>query len=245
MTRTASDGPALIVGDKGDESGIEDGTSRLPPQDDGLFIVIETLTGQAAKILEGIPVAADEREEVSLQGKIDIVPSGKGQDVGKTQDGCFPPLLEVDGIGATVHLPLDAGIRLKANDGVAFGFPAKRPQAAPKDRDATPIAGFPQFLEEAHPGNVWVGGEEFLDPWQEGVELASSGQFRNQQAVAAISAGLVLAHDAPNGVAADLEIAAKGAHGPPLGMHGNQEMLHLLAVSNIERRHLSPLKKAS
>jgi len=128
---------------------------------------------------------------------------------------------------------MDAALGLKANDGIAFGSPAKRPQAAPKDRDATPIAGFPQFLEEAHSGNVWVGGEEFLDPWQEGVELASSGQFRNQQAVAAISAGLVLAHDAPNGVAPDLKVAAEGTHGPPLRVHGNEEMIHLLAVSNI------------
>ena len=174
MTRTASDGPALIVGDEGNESGIEDRASRFPAQDDGLFIVIETLTGQAAKILEGIPVAADEGEEVSLQGKIDIVPPRKAQDIGETEDGCLPSLLEVDGIGAPVHLPLDAALGLKANDGIAFGSPAKRPQAAPKDRDATPIAGFPQFLEEAHSGNVRVGGQEFLDLWQEGIELASS-----------------------------------------------------------------------
>ena len=39
------------------------------------------------------------------------------------------------GIGSLggIYLPLDPALRLKANDGVPFGSPAKRPQAATKD----------------------------------------------------------------------------------------------------------------
>jgi hypothetical protein len=54
MPGATCNGPALIVRDEGDESGIKDGTSRLPAQNDGLFTVVETLAWQAAKILEGI-----------------------------------------------------------------------------------------------------------------------------------------------------------------------------------------------
>jgi len=51
--------------------------------------------------------------------------------------------------------------------------------------------------------------------------------------MAAVPPGFVLAKDAPNGIASDLEIAAKGADGPPLRVHGDQQMFPLLAVSNI------------
>jgi len=130
---TTSDGPALIVRDEGDESGIEDRTLRLPAQDHRLFTIVEALAGQAAKILEGVPVTTDERVEIAMEGKIDIVPSRKGQDVRETEDGSLASLLEVDGIGAPVHLPLDSAIRLETNDGVPFGPPAHGSQAPPKD----------------------------------------------------------------------------------------------------------------
>jgi len=58
--RSAGDGLAVVVGDEGAEGGVEDGLARLPPEDDGLFVIVQTFPWNALIISEGVLVPADE-----------------------------------------------------------------------------------------------------------------------------------------------------------------------------------------
>jgi len=74
-SRPASNGPAFVVCDELCERGIEDWLSRLPAQDDGFLPIVQSRPRHAAKIMKGVLVAPDQGEEITLQGKVYVVPA--------------------------------------------------------------------------------------------------------------------------------------------------------------------------
>ena len=79
----AGDGLAPVMGDKRGKRGIEYRPAGLPAQNNGLFVVIQTLARRAVEVGKTIQVTADQGEEIPAWGEIDILSSGKSKDIRK------------------------------------------------------------------------------------------------------------------------------------------------------------------
>jgi len=86
-------------------------------------------------------VAANQGEKIPLRGKVDVMPAGEPQDVGKALDRSFAGLQELDGVRAPVHLSLQAGLGLEADDGRFFRAGPQTAQPIPEDADAPVVSG--------------------------------------------------------------------------------------------------------
>lgn len=116
------DRPALIMGDKGHKRRIVYGLAALPSQDDRFFIIIQAGLWQATKVCKGILMSSNQCMEFSVCCKIDVLPSGKAQNVREAKDCGFAGFNKRDRIGAPVHLALSPGNCFKANHRLAFGL---------------------------------------------------------------------------------------------------------------------------
>ena len=100
------DGFALVVGNKCSKRRIIYRLSRLPAQYNSFFVIIQALPGCAVEVRETVLMASNQGKEISALGKIDILPSGKAQNIRKTIDHDLAAALEINGIWTPVHLSL-------------------------------------------------------------------------------------------------------------------------------------------
>ena len=100
------DGFALVMSNKCRKRRIIYRLSRFPAQYNGLFVIIQTLPGRAVEVKKAVLVASNQGKEMPAQGKIDILPPGKAQNIRKTIDHDLAAALEINGIWTPVHLSL-------------------------------------------------------------------------------------------------------------------------------------------
>ena len=117
----ASDGLAVVMGDERRKGGVEDGLAGFPAQDHRLFVVVEALPRDPAKMGEGVLMPSNERVEIAGRGEVDVMPPREGQDVGEAQDRRPARTPEAKGVGTPVHLALLARLGLEADDGLWLG----------------------------------------------------------------------------------------------------------------------------
>src|SRR3989339_83040 len=142
---------AAIMGDEGGKGRVDHRPARLPAQDDRLLAVVETLGRGARKMREGVLMAANQGEKIPPRGKVDVMPAGEPEDVGKTLYGGFAGFKELDGVRTPVHLSLKAGLRLEADDGRFFRAGPEMPKPILQDADAASIACVAKLFEEPLP----------------------------------------------------------------------------------------------
>jgi len=65
------------MGNEGDECRVVDRAAGFPSQKDCFLPVVQTLLRNPLKMVEGVLVPADQGEELSVGGKVDILPPGK------------------------------------------------------------------------------------------------------------------------------------------------------------------------
>ena len=156
------------------------GRTTLPhgraTNDDGLLSIIEAMSGNAAKIVEGIPVLSDQGVEVPMHRKIDVLSAGEGQDVGKAEHHGLAGPGEGNGVRAPVHLPLGSGLGLEADDRGRLGLRPHGAKAVAQDGDAPLVALLPHFFKEALARDVGKLGEKSPDPIHMRVQLARPGK---------------------------------------------------------------------
>ena len=111
--RSARNGFALIMGDKGRKRGVKDRPSAFPSKHHRFFIVIKTLSRDSSKVLEGILMSPDQAVEVMAGRKVDVLTPGEAQDVGEALHLALAATGEGNGIGTPIHLTLLPRIRFK------------------------------------------------------------------------------------------------------------------------------------
>ena len=206
----ADDGTIPVVGNEGGEGGMDQRAPRLPAQHHGFLAVVEALGGGALEVGEGVPMTADQGEEVAPRGEVYELAPGEAQDVGEALHLLFSRLQEVDGIGAPVHLPLHTGIGLEADHRLFLGQCSAFAQPVPEDADAPPIPCVAQLLQEPDTGDPGELLQKTRERLVEGVELAGARRLLPgtlQNVVPLVTEALVPSQDAPHHVAADAEVS--------------------------------------
>jgi hypothetical protein len=129
------------MGDEGGKGRIEDRPAALPAEHHRLFAIIKTLPGHSPKVLEDILMSSDQGIEIPVGRKVDVLPSGKTQDVRKALHLALATMGKGDRIGTPIHLPLPPRFRLKSD----HRFSIRRPQFLepfPQNTDPSRIARF-------------------------------------------------------------------------------------------------------
>jgi hypothetical protein len=186
---SARNGLALIMGDEGGKCGVEDRPAALPSEHHRLFVIVKTLSRHSPKVLEGILMSSDQAIEVTVDRKVDVLPSGEAQDVRKTLYLALAGTGEGDRIRTPIHLTLSPRFRLKSY----HRFSRRSPQflePLPQNADAPRITHFLQLLIDPQARDVGVLLQQLLDLWVESVKLAHplpSRSERDQQIMAAVA----------------------------------------------------------
>ena len=103
------------MGDEGNKGWVMDRTSCLPSKHNRLLAVIKALFGDTSKIQKGILMPPDQGVEVLMDGKVNIMPSGEGQNIGKTLHLALACAFESNEVRAPIHLTLPPGFCLKSD----------------------------------------------------------------------------------------------------------------------------------
>ena len=232
---------APVVGNEADESGIENGTVGLPSQYDGLLAIVEALCGNAFKVFERVPVPANQRVEVPVHSEIDILPSGKAENIGVTDHLGLSCSLERDRVRTPIHLALFPGFRLKTDRGFTFWLGPNLPEFLPHNRLATLVAHVPQLLEHPLPGDLWKLLQKLVHLFSKGVKLAFSGHlfarvFFCNLVMPLLPLRFVIAQNTTHRVSTDLKIPGQGTDAPAPGMPDYDKMVELFPASNEKGR---------
>jgi len=144
------------MSDEAGECRIDHRSPRLPAHDYGFFAVVQTLGSNSIEIGKGILVAANKGEEITPQGEVDVMSTGKSEDVGETLYCDLARFEELDGVGAPITLGLDRWTCFKANNRFFLGIGTHNAQPIPEDTDTAAIAGFGEFFESPLTGDVGI-----------------------------------------------------------------------------------------
>jgi len=159
------------MGNKGGEGGIEDRPAAFPSEHHGLFTIVETFLRYPTIILEGILMSSNQAVKVTVGRKVNVLPSGEAQDIGKALYLALTGPGEGDRIGTPIHLTLLSRFGFKPYDRFSFRDPQLF-DPFPQNADPPGITRFLQLLVDPQARDVGVSVQELLDLRVESVEFA-------------------------------------------------------------------------
>ena len=148
--------------------------SGIAVEHDLLHVVVEYRPGEAAKVVEGMDMAAEQGDKVHALGKLGIEAAREAHQHGEAVAvACLAESIEAPGM-APVNLGLLTGHGLESKRGLALLFRPQRRTAVTQDRDAAGVALCLQFTQQLH-GIGHAIGQAHPDVVSKCVELGTAG----------------------------------------------------------------------
>jgi hypothetical protein len=219
---------APIMGNELDKGWIVNGTACFPTQDHSLFSIVEALPWYSTIVFKGIPVSPDDRVEITMEGEVNVLPPGEPQNVRETENLRFTGTRKGYGVRTPVHLSLNPRRGLEPDHRFALGELAHSFKSISQDSDPTRVSRFPQFFEQAYPGQLGKFFQQILYKWQIRIELTLAGNTFPQRFVPFLSLPIMAAQNAPDGISTDFKPLGQRPDGEAIPMHGDYQMFHFL-----------------